>query len=68
MLTIEELSILKIYCGTQRNRNRVMESLANSLRYIEEPEISELVKSVIRKVNAMTEDSFSVLQFPVTLD
>lgn len=68
MLTIDELSVLKIYCGTQRNRNRVVEALSDSLRYIEEPEISEIVKSVIRKVNAMTEDSFSLLQFPPTLD
>lgn len=68
MFTIEELSIIKMYSGFTPDRDRVILALKEILPLVEEPEISETVKSVIRKANAMTKESFSALDLSNTFE
>lgn len=68
MFTIEELSIIKMYSGFTPDRDRVILALKESLPLIEEPEIRETVKSVLRKSNAMTKESFATLDLSNTFE
>lgn len=68
MFSIEELSIIKMYSGFTPDRNRVVSALEDSLSLIEEQEIKDMVLTVIRKANAMTEKAFSNLDLSNTLE
>lgn len=61
MFTIDELSIVKMYCGFSQNRDGVIAALNDSLPLIEDQEIKKTVEVTIRKVNAMTQEAFSAL-------
>lgn len=61
MFTIDELSIVKMYCGFSQNRDSVIAALNDSLPLIENQEIKKTVEVTIRKVNAMTQEAFSAL-------
>jgi len=59
MFTADELTIIKMYSGFLPDRNRLVAALNDSLPLIEEQEILDTVKTVIRKANAMTEEAFA---------
>lgn len=54
MFTIDELSIVKMYCGFSQNRDSVIAALNDSLPLIEDQNIKSIVEETIRKVTAMT--------------
>lgn len=68
MFTIDELSIIKMYAGFNPNRDNIISALNDSLLLIEEPEIQETVKTIIRKINAMTQEAFATLDLSNTLE
>jgi hypothetical protein len=68
MFTNEELAIIKMYSGFSPDRNRVITALHDSLPLIEDTEIQDTVNTVIRKANAMTEESFAALDLSSALD
>ena len=67
MFTIDELSIVKMYCGFSQNRDSVIEALNDSLPLIEDQNIKSIVEETIRKVTAMTQAAFSDLDLSDTL-
>ena len=67
MFTIDELSIVKMYCGFSQNRDSVIAALNNSLPLIENQNIKSIVEESIRKVTAMTQAAFSDLDLSDTL-
>lgn len=67
MFTIDELSIVKMYCGFSQNRDSVIAALNDSLPLIEDQNIKSIVEEIIRKVTAMTQAAFSDLDLSDTL-
>lgn len=67
MFTIDELSIVKMYCGFSQNRDSVIAALNDSLPLIEDQNIKSIVEETIRKVTAMTQAAFSDLDLSNTL-
>lgn len=67
MFTIDELSIVKMYCGFSQNRDSVIAALNDSLPLIEDQNIKSIVDETIRKVTAMTQAAFSDLDLSDTL-
>lgn len=67
MFTIDELSIVKMYCGFSQNRDSVIAALNDSLPLIEDQNIKSIVEETIRKVTAMTQVAFSDLDLSDTL-
>lgn len=67
MFTIDELSIVKMYCGFSQNRDSVIAALNDSLPFIEDQNIKSIVEETIRKVTAMTQAAFSDLDLSDTL-
>ena len=67
MFTIDELSIVKMYCGFSQNRDSVIAALNDSLPLIEDQNIKNIVEETIRKVTAMTQAAFSDLDLSDTL-
>lgn len=67
MFTINELSIVKMYCGFSQNRDSVIAALNDSLPLIEDQNIKSIVEETIRKVTAMTQAAFSDLDLSDTL-
>lgn len=67
MFTIDELSIVKMYCGFSQNRDSVIAALNDSLPLIEDQNIKSIVEETIRKVTAMTQAAFSDLDLSDTL-
>lgn len=67
MFTIDELSIVKMYCGFFQNRDSVIAALNDSLPLIEDQNIKSIVEETIRKVTAMTQAAFSDLDLSDTL-
>lgn len=67
MFTIDELSIVKMYCGFSQNRDSVIAALNDSLPLIENQNIKSIVEETIRKVTAMTQAAFSDLDLSDTL-
>jgi hypothetical protein len=67
MFTIDELSIIKMYCGFSQNRDSVIAALNDSLPLIEDQNIKSIVEETIRKVTAMTQAAFSDLDLSDTL-
>ena len=67
MFTIDELSIVKMYCGFSQNRDSVIATLNDSLPLIEDQNIKNIVEETIRKVTAMTQAAFSDLDLSDTL-
>lgn len=66
--TIDELSIVKMYCGFSQNRDSVIAALNDSLPLIEDQEIKKTVEAAIRKANAMTQEAFAALDLSDTLN
>ena len=66
MFTIDELSIVKMYCGFSQNRDSVIAALNDSLPLIEDQNIKSIVEETIRKVTAMTQAAFSDLDLSDT--
>lgn len=67
MFTIDELSIVKMYCGFSQNRDSVIAALNDSLPLLEDQNIKSIVEETIRKVTAMTQAAFSDLDLSDTL-
>ena len=67
MLTIDELTIIHMYFVNNPERIAVIEQLRDSLPHVPEPEIQELMKSAIRKINAMTEEAYNNIDFSFIL-
>ena len=65
--TIEELSIIKLYCGFEQNRDMVLSALQDTLPLITDAELQNTVETIIRKVNAMTKESFANLDLSEAL-
>lgn len=61
MMTIDELSIIKLYSGFSPNRVATLAALKAIVDDIPEPEIKATVESTIRKVNAMGDETFVCL-------
>lgn len=68
MFTIDELSIVKMYCGFSQNRDSVIAALNDSLPLIEDQEIKKTVEAAIRKANAITQEAFAALDLSDTLN
>ncbi len=68
MFTIDELSIVKMYCDSSQNRDAVLATMNGSLPLIEDQEIKKTVEATIRKANAMTQEAFSALDLSDTLN
>lgn len=68
MFSTDELTIIKMYSGLKPDRDKTVSALRDILSFIEEPEIEELVKSTIRKANAMTAETFATLDLSDTLE
>lgn len=68
MLTIDELSIIKMYVGFNQDRDVIVSVLNDILPLIEEPEIKETVESTIRKANAMTKEAFAAIDLSDTFE
>ena len=68
MFTNEELTIIKMYSGSFPDRNQVVTALNDILPLIDDTEIKETVKTVIRKTTAMTEEAFADIELSSALD
>ena len=68
MFTIDELSIVKMYCDSSQNRDAVLATMNGRLPLIEDQEIKKTVEATIRKANAMTQEAFSALDLSDTLN
>jgi hypothetical protein len=71
--TTDEKTIIKMYSGFTLNRDKLLASMRESLSLeslslVEELEIAELMNSVIRKVNAMTDADFMNIDLSDALD
>ena len=66
--TIDEKTIIKMYCGFAPNKESVLRAINDALPYIEDPEISEIMTSAIRKITAMSQKAFSEIDLTITLD
>lgn len=68
MFSVEESTIIKMYCGFSQDRKKVLSALHEILPLIEEPEIVDTVTEIIKKVTAMTPEAFSALDISNTLN
>ncbi len=66
--TTDEKAIIKLYTGFKPERDKLLESMHQSLPLVEIREIAEPMNSVIRKVNAMTNADFSKIDLSNALD
>lgn len=66
--TTDEKAIIKMYSGFTLNRDKLLASMRESLSLADELEIAELMNSVIRKVNAMTDADFLRIDLSDALD
>lgn len=66
--TTDEKAIIKLYTGFKPDRDKLLESMRQSLPLVETKEIAELMNSVIRKVNAMTAADFAKIDLSNALD
>ena len=66
--TIDEKTIIKMYSGCQLNRDDVLASIQQSLPFVEEKEIAELMSAVIRKINTMTAEAFEGIDLSNALE
>jgi len=66
--TIDEITIIKLFCGDEKNRDKTIAKIRASIPNTEEVEIKEIMESVIRKINAMTKDKFSELDLSMAID
>ena len=63
MFSIEELSIIKLYCEDIPNRNKILGEMNDSMHHIEEPDIKDTCMSAVRKLKALSDDEFKALSF-----
>ena len=68
MLTIEELTIIRMYCSFLPDRDEVVSALREALPFIEDPDIQETVNSTMVKVNAMKQEEFEKLDLSQAMD
>lgn len=68
MLTMDEITIIKMYADLNPDRNAILSALKESLPHIENKEILETVKSTIRKLNAMPNECFKNIDFSKAMD
>lgn len=68
MLTIEEITILKIYADINPNRKNILEAIHTALPYVKDPYIVESMNSIIRKICAMSDDAFKNIDFSLALN
>jgi hypothetical protein len=66
--TTDEKTIIKMYSGFALNRDKLLASMHKSLPLVEELEIAELMDSIIRRVNAMTDADFMNIDLSDALD
>ena len=59
--TSDEISLICIY-GTS-DRNRLISEIQQARPYIENAELSQIAKSVLQKLDAMTDAEFTVTEF-----
>jgi hypothetical protein len=57
-----------MYSGFTLDRDNLLASIRQSLSFVEEKEIAELMSAVIRKVNAMTAEDFAKIDLSNVLD
>jgi hypothetical protein len=65
---MDELTIIKMFAEFTPDRDRVIAALQGGLPLINEPEIQDLVKSVIDKISGMSEADFIAIDLTDTLE
>jgi len=68
MLTVEELTIIKMYSDDELDRIHVVASLTRSLPLIDVAEIRDLVQSLIEKVSTMSDAEFRNIDLSLAFD
>lgn len=57
--SIEERTLIKLYSDPENlSRDKVLENIRHSLPAIKDPEFIEQLNTIVRKVNALTEEAF----------
>lgn len=64
--TREEIEVMSIY--PTDNKCEMLKNLKESLKYIEDPTMAEVVESTLNKVEFLNEDEFATLDFQSNFD
>lgn len=57
--SIEERTLIKLYSDPENlSRDKVLENIRHSLPEVKDPEFIEQLNTIVRKVNALTEEAF----------
>lgn len=64
--TREEIEVMSIY--PTDNKFEMVKNLKESLKYIEDPTMAEVVESTLNKVEFLTEDEFAALDLQSDFD
>ncbi|KAB0575110.1 putative tranposon-transfer assisting protein [Fusobacterium naviforme] len=57
--SIEERTLIKLYSDPENlSRDKVLENIRHSLPAVKDPEFIEQLNTIVRKVNALTEEAF----------
>ena len=69
MLNIEELAIIRMYKGEPQGRRAIIDVLKTVLPHFSEGEedMRNLTQSTLRKLTAMTDQSFDAIDFSETI-
>lgn len=66
MLTIEEISLIKIYA--KNTKQDTITNLENAYTLNDDIEIKDFIEQIIRKLTAMNDTDFSQINFNFALD
>ena len=67
MFNIDELTIIKMYRDFTPDRTRILATLNDVLPLIDDLDVQKTVESTIRKIIALTDETFSKLDLSDTL-
>ncbi|MEM1724151.1 MAG: transposon-transfer assisting family protein [Thermoplasmata archaeon] len=70
MFNVEEITLVKIYCGVKPQRKQVLKNLESILPYFTETEneMKELTFGVIKKLKALDDKAFGKINLNLALD
>jgi hypothetical protein len=68
MLTIDEMSIVKMYVGFVQDKRSVLDAMKGAVPFVEDEDIRAVMASAVRKVSALSEGEFAELDLSIVVD
>lgn len=66
--TIEELSIIKMYCTSEMKKEEVSSAIEDAAAYVDDDSISNTMRSIVDKLSEITQSDFEQLDLIDTLE